>query len=130
MAHIEIFTACDAASIRDGSLSILNTYNTVNADAPDVTHEFVVAMSVGFEVDDAGEHEIFIEMIDSDGKSLGESQTTTFSFPVPATIAPVCRSVWRFAYSFRRHGDYGFRLSCDGEQLGEVTIYFRRASRQ
>jgi hypothetical protein len=126
-AHIEVFTVCDAASIKQGSLSLLNTYNTVRADDPICTHEFVVAMSVGFEVDDAGEHEILIEMVDSDARSLKYFRTK-FSFPVPATIAPVCRSVWRFEYGFSSHGDYGFRLSCDGKQLGEITVYFLPAS--
>ncbi len=127
MAHIEIFTVCDSASIRDG-MSLLNTYNTIRASAAPALHEFVVATSVGFEVDDGGEHEIRIEIVDSDGKPLGPNQRIEFSFPSPAEVAPVCREIWKFEHSLPTFGDYGFRLSCDGEQLGEITIYFLPSS--
>lgn len=92
MAHIEIFTVCDAASIRDG-MSLLNTYNTIRASSAPAIHDFVVATAVGFEVDDGGEHIILIEFIDSDGRPLGPSQRIRYEFQVPADVAKVCREV-------------------------------------
>ena len=122
--HIEIFTVCDAATIRNG-FNIVGTYNTINADSYPVDHDFVVAVAVGFDVDDTGLHEIRVSLLDPDGQNVLPPYEIDYTIHGIQSIAPVSENIWRFSARLPKFGDYMFQLRCDQKMIGEKTIYFQ-----
>ncbi len=69
--QVEIFTLCDAATLQEGKLNILGTFDTIwVAEIPAVYPQCAVAMRLRFTRIEAGRHQIAVHVVDVDGQAI------------------------------------------------------------
>jgi outer membrane protein OmpA-like peptidoglycan-associated protein len=69
--QIEIFSLCDAATSGAGKVNILGAFDTIFAkQAPALHPQCAVVLRVRFEIAEGNEHEVAVNFIDEDGKSI------------------------------------------------------------
>lgn len=69
--NIEIFSLCDAATADQGKLNMLGAFDTIwAANFPVVHPQCTVALKIRFVSIEAGEHNVVVNFVDSDGKHI------------------------------------------------------------
>jgi hypothetical protein len=123
--NVEIFTACDAATIRGGVLNILGCMELVFAKSfPARVPDIAIAMRIRFENHEIGDHKAEIRLVDSDGKNVIP--------PLIETISVHPRGLSRHSHihvteldglPIPKQGEYSFDLLVNGEILARTPFF-------
>jgi hypothetical protein len=125
---IQIATLCDFAADYNGKMVISGTFDALAAKALPVVHpQCVLAMRICMTPEDNGEHEMTINIIDADGKSLDEkNMPVKIKMPVqvPDNASFVTRNfVMNFqGLRFPQAGIYSVDVSVDEELVARLPL--------
>ena len=116
--EIEIFTLCDFAQDNNSKLTIVGTFDSINAKQFPVQHPVcAVACRLRFSNKEAGDHEFKLRLIDITGKELIQPIQGNINIPVPANghIVSINLVVNFNQLQFAKAGRYAFELHIDGD---------------
>ena len=125
---IQIATLCDFAADYNGKMVISGTFDALAAKALPVVHpQCVLAMRICMTPEDNGEHDMTINIIDADGKSLDEkNMPVKIKMPVqvPENASFVTRNfVMNFqGLRFPTAGIYSVDVSVDEELVARLPL--------
>jgi hypothetical protein len=125
---IQIATLCDFAADYNGKMVISVTFDALAAKALPVVHpQCVLAMRICMTPEDNGDHEMTINIIDADGKSLDEkNMPVKIKMPVqvPNNASFVTRNfVMNFqGLRFPSTGVYSVDVSVDEELVARLPL--------
>ena len=125
---IQIATLCDFAADYNGKMVISGTFDALAAKALPVVHpQCVLAMRICMTPEDSGEHDMTINIIDADGKSLDEkNMPVRIKMPVqvPDNASFVTRNfVMNFqGLRFPTAGIYSVDVSVNEELVARLPL--------
>lgn len=81
--NIQVAVLCDAATDDNGKLNLLGAFDTIYArELPAIHPQCAVALRVTFSNDDEGKHQLRLNFVDADGRSI----TPDFP-PIPVDVS-------------------------------------------
>ncbi|MBC8481408.1 MAG: hypothetical protein H8D47_01925 [Planctomycetes bacterium] len=128
--NIEAFLLCDCATDQMGKLNVLGAFDNLYSGKLPASHPACAVVSrIRFEKIEAGEHQIRINIIDSDGKSIGPDLKgnidVRFGEKAETTVANIILNIQRL--KFENYGKYRIDLAIDGQMKGSLPLYVREA---
>lgn len=127
---LEILTLCKAAVVENGAISILSAMDRLVAPkVPSMVPRCSVALRIRFERIEAGEHELRLQVVDADGKSV----MSPIQAKVPVQVAPGERSstlslvIDVNGLSLPSFGEYSIDVAVDSHHLGSIPFFLAEA---
>jgi len=126
---VEIFVACDAATVSEGKLNILGSFDTLNVPTlPFTLASWSVALSLRFMKIENGVHNIVVEVIDADGSTVASLGPITANIHIPtnqeSTSLPLALNFQGF--QFNKAGSYDLNLAIDNRLEAQRPLYVRQ----
>ncbi len=125
---IQIATLCDFAADYNGKLVISGTFDTLAARAVPVVHPTcALALRLCFTPEDAGRHQLSINLINEDGESLDPKNMPIkpeFEVQLPQNIPFLTRNIVLNLQGlrFNESGLYSVDIGCDDEILVRLPL--------
>lgn len=122
---VEIFALCDAAADYGGKLSILGTFNQIQAKQFPAAHPHcAIALRIRFDQIEAGDHRVRISIIDEDGKAIGPSVDGNIGVRFPPNFTSVCANMVLNinGMKFEKPGRYSIDLAIDARQEKSLPL--------
>jgi len=124
--NVQVAVLCDAATDEYGKLNLLGAFDTIYAPQLPVLHpQCSVALRVTFMGGDEGKHNLQLNFVDADGRSI------TPDFP-PMPLEVVLPGEMHFStrnfivnfqqLKFEHPGVYSIDVSIDGRQLTSIPL--------
>jgi hypothetical protein len=123
-----IAAIADHAWVEGGCLTVCRTFDTINAaQFPFQMPRLSMALRLLVGMSEAGEHQLSISLVDSDGKKL---MNTDVTFKVQPTSASPTETSYSFALNgqnimFPEEGDYQVNMKIDGTIEASVPLYVK-----
>ena len=127
----EIFTLADFAQDNNSKLTIVGTFDTINAPQFRVTHPACsIACRMRFAEKEAGEHQFKLRLIDSSGKEIIKPVEGNLNIgKSPAGKFVSINIVINFSQlQFPKPERYSFELYIDGEWKSGLPLFLQQAS--
>ncbi|MFZ9387358.1 MAG: DUF6941 family protein [Chitinophagaceae bacterium] len=127
----EIFTLADFAQDNNSKLTIVGTFDTINAPQFPVTHPACsIACRMRFAEKEAGEHQFKLRLIDSSGKEIIKPVEGNLNIGKPPAGKFVSINiVINFnQLQFPKPERYAFELYIDGEWQSGLPLFLQQAS--
>lgn len=127
--EIEIFTLCDFAQDNNSKLTIVGTFDSINAKQFPVQHPAcAVACRLRFAAKEAGEHDFKLRMIDSTGKESIQPIQGNINIPsVPNRQVVSINLVVNFnQLQFAEPGRDSFELYIDGDWKSGLPLFLNQ----
>lgn len=123
--QVEIFTLCDAATISDGKLNILGTFDTIGAVTFPCRHPLcALASKLRFEIGEEGDHSFELHFCDPDMRPVLEPFVQNINMQIPNERSQCHAYIWNlFNFQLDGPGEYYFELKVDGETKSRVPLY-------
>lgn len=125
----EIFTLCDFAQDNQSKLTIVGTFDSIQAPQFPVTHAAcAIACRLRFGVKETGDHDFKIQLTDSTGKDLIQpvAGVITVRPPVNGQFA-AANIVLNFnQLQFELPGRYSFSLMVDGQWVTGLPLFLTK----
>ena len=121
--EIEVFTICDYAQDNGGKMTIVGTFDVINASTIPFLHPCFVALRLRFQKSEAGHHKVVMKLSDKDSKELANvaaefdiglprvGDHSTANLPIPMNI------------KFETDGKFKFELLVDGTFAAWLEFY-------
>ena len=125
---IQIATLCDFAADYNGKLVVSGTFDTLAARSLPVVHPAcALALRFCFTQEDAGRHQLSINIIDEDGVSLDPANMPIkpeFDVQLPKNAPFLTRNLVMNLQGLRfpEDGIYSIDIGCDGEILVRLPL--------
>ena len=124
----EAFLLCDCATDQMGKLNVLGAFDSMYLRTVPAFHPAcAIAARVRFERTEAGAHQIRINVIDQDGKSIGPDLKgnieVRFGDKADTTAVNIILNIQNL--KFENYGQYRIDLTIDGNIKGSVPLYVR-----
>jgi hypothetical protein len=127
--EIEIFTLCDFAQDNNSKLTIVGTFDSINAKQFPVQHPAcTVACRLRFSAKEAGNHDFKLRVIDADAKELIQPITGNINIPVPSNGQFASLNfVFNFnQLQFTKTGRFSFELYIDGDWKSGLPLFLNQ----
>ena len=129
--EIEIFTLSDFAQDHNSKLTIVGTFDSIQAKQFPVIHPACsVATRLRFSAKEEGNHDFRLRLIDTDGKELIQPIEGNFNIP-PADKNRNLTSINVVAnfnqLKFEKPGRYSFELYIDGEWKSGLPLFISQS---
>ena len=127
--EIEIFTLCDFAQDNQSKLTIVGTFDSINAKQFPTQHPACsVACRLRFSSKEAGEHTFKLRLIDSDGKEIIQTIEGNMNIQTtPNGQIVTINVVANFAQlQFTKAGRYSFELYLDGDWKSGLPLFLNQ----
>ncbi len=127
--EIEIFTLCDFAQDNNSKLTIVGTFDSINAKQFPVQHPAcTVACRLRFSAKEAGNHDFKLRFIDADAKELIQPITGNINIPVPSNGQFASLNfVFNFnQLQFTKTGRFSFELYIDGDWKSGLPLFLNQ----
>lgn len=131
--EIQVATLCDAATDSQGKLNILGTFDTINAaQMPAVHPQCSVALRMVFSKMEEGQHQVRLNFVDEDGKSVMPPIDMPVTVDVPDDAIFISRNfiVNIQHLKFEKPGLYSVDIAMDDEQKGNIPLLVRMVQQQ
>jgi len=128
--EIEIFTLCDFAQDNNSKLTIVGTFDSINAKQFPVQHPAcAVACRLRFSDKEAGDHAFKLRMTDAAGKETLQPIEGNINIPPPANgqIVTINLVVNFNQLQFAKPGRYSFELYIDGDWKSGRPLFLNQA---
>jgi hypothetical protein len=127
--EIEIFTLSDFAQDNNSKLTIVGTFDSINAKQFPVQHPAcAVACRIRFAAKEAGDHDFKLRLVDITGKESIQPITGTINIPVPPNGQVVTINlVANFnQLQFAKPGRFSFELYIDGDWKSGLPLFLNQ----
>jgi hypothetical protein len=124
--EIEIFTICDFAQDNNSKLTIVGTFDSINARQFPVHHPFcAVACRLRFSDKEAGNHDFKLRFIDAAGKEMITPIEGNINIPDQQSRQVITINfVFNFnQLEFKKAGRYSFELYIDGDWKSGLPLF-------
>lgn len=125
----EIFTLCDFAQDNQSKLTIVGTFDSIQAPQFPVTHPgCAIACRLRFGVKETGDHDFKIQLTDGTGKDMIQPVTGVITVrpPVNGQFA-AANIVLNFnQLQFEQPGRYSFSLMVDGQWVTGLPLFLNK----
>jgi hypothetical protein len=127
--NIQVAVLCDAATDDNGKLNLLGAFDTIyTQQLPAVHPQCSVALRVTFSSSDEGKHQLQLNFVDADGRSIMPNLP-----PIPVEVAlpeDMHFGTRNFIINFQQMrfenpGLYSIDLSLDGEPQASIPLLVR-----
>jgi len=128
--EIEIFTLCDFAQDNNSKLTIVGTFDSINARQFPVQHPAcAVACRLRFAAKEAGEHDFKLRMIDSTGKESIQPIQGNINIPIPPNgqVVSINLVINFNQLQFAQAGRYSFELYIDSDWKSGLPLFLNQA---
>lgn len=129
--EIEIFTLADFAQDNNSKLTIVGTFDSINAKQFPVQHPAcTIACRLRFAAKEAGPHDFKLRLIDAGGKEIIKPIEGNINIGVPPNgqFASVNLVVNFNQLKFETAGRYSFELYIDGDWKSGLPLFLNQAS--
>lgn len=129
--EIEIFTLCDFAQDNQSKLTIVGTFDSINAKQFPLQHPAcTVACRLRFASKEAGEHNFKLRLIDTAGKEIIQPIEGEFNIQAPPNGQLITINfVVNFAQlQFAAAGRYSFELYLNGEWKSGLPLFLNQVA--
>src|SRR4051794_2302205 len=123
--NIQMAVLCDAAADYSGKLNILGTFDTIfSGQFPAMHPQCSIALRVVFNKMEEGKHELKLNFVDEDGKSIMQPIPMPVEVVVPGDATFVSRNfvVNMQGLRFEQPGLYSIDLSADGRHEASIPL--------
>jgi hypothetical protein len=126
---VEIFTICEAATAKGGTLNILGAFDTIHAKHLPITiPQCSVVLRIRWGRIESGPHSIALHFVDEDGRKiippLNQSINVKVSPPDDSAISQLILNAQRL--QFKRPGKFVIDLAVDKVEAGSVPFYVKK----
>jgi len=131
--NIEAFLLCDAATDQQGKLNILGSFEAIYPNKMPASYPAcTIAARIRFEKIEEGDHPFRIDIIDTDGKSIGPKLDGGISVRVregsDSTVTNFIVNLQRLR--LENYGQYRIDLAIDGQIAASLPFYVRQPPNQ
>lgn len=126
--RIEIFSLCDAATSDGGKVNILGAFDTIfSKKIPAVHPHCAVALRVRFDISEGETHEVSVNFIDADGKSLMPPAKGKLKINFTDSQFSVSQNLILNIQGLKlaEYGEYSIELTIDGKREGSLPLYLK-----
>ncbi|MCB1235350.1 MAG: hypothetical protein KDM91_09785 [Verrucomicrobiae bacterium] len=124
--HAEIFTVCDAATVQQGKLNILGSFDTLTFGSfPYRYPAFCIVAKVRFSIDEIGSHTVEVRWMDADGEIVDR-------YPVAECEVDFTpgRDIWQHVFhlsekEFYAPTEYQLQIVVDATLLASIPLYIK-----
>ena len=127
--EIEIFTLCDFAQDNQSKLTIVGTFDSINAKQFPVQHPACsVACRIRFAAKEAGDHDFKLRLVDITGKEIIQPITGNINIPAPPHGQVVTINlVANFnQLQFAKPGRFSFELYIDNDWKSGLPLFLNQ----
>ena len=127
--EIEIFTLCDFAQDNNSKLTVVGTFDSINArQFPFVHGNFSVACRLRFSEKEIGIHDMQLRFIDGKGEGLIKPIEAQINIPAPQNSQySAVNLVFNFnQVKFDKPGRYSFELYIDDEWRSGLPLFLNQ----
>ena len=128
--EIEIFTLADFAQDNNSKLTIVGTFDSINAKQLPVAHPAcTVACRLRFAAKEAGEHSFKLRLIDAKAKEMIQPIEGNINIGIPPNgqFASINIVVNFNQLKFETSGRYSFELYIDGDWKSGLPLFLNQA---
>jgi hypothetical protein len=128
--EIEIFTLCDFAQDNNSKLTIVGTFDSINARQFPVTHPICsIACRLRFAAKEAGSHHFRLRLIDAAGKEIIKPVEGDINIGAPNNnqFASINVVINFNQLQFEKAGRYSFELYLDEEWTSGLPLFLNQA---
>lgn len=122
---VEIFALCDAATEAGGKLNILGAFDRINArQFPAVHQHCAVTVRMRFDRIEEGEHQVRLNFVDADGKSIMPPLDGKLGIQFPGDVQSVCANMIlnMNGLKFEKPGQYSIDLAVNGRHEKSLPV--------
>lgn len=123
--NIQIAVLCDAAVDYGGKLSLLGTFDTILARQLPAKHpQCSVALRIVFDRADEGRHELRLDFVNADGKSVMPAIDIPYEVNLPSDSIHLSRNfiVNIQQLKFDEAGHYAVAIVADGQVVMSIPL--------
>jgi hypothetical protein len=124
--NIQVAVLCDAATDENGKLNLLGTFDTIYAPQLPAAHpQCSVAVRITFNQDDEGEHQLRLNFVDADGRSImRDFPAIPFQIVLPENMHFLSRNfiVNIHQMKFENAGPYSIDIIVDNESRTNIPL--------
>ena len=131
--EIQVAVLCDSAADYQGKLCILGTFDTIfTAQMPAVHPQCSIALRMTFSKAEEGKHQINLNFVDEDGKSIMPPIPITVEVMVPEDSIFLSRNflINIQQLKFEKPGLYSIDIAVDGRQEGNIPLLVKQMPAQ
>lgn len=129
--ELEIFTLCDFAQDNSSKLTIVGTFDSINARQFPVTHPLCsIACRLRFAAKEAGNHQFRLRLIDASGKETIQPVQGEINIGAPANgqFASINVVINFNQLQFEKPGRYSFELYLDEEWRSGLPLFLNQVN--
>ncbi|MBK6384050.1 MAG: hypothetical protein IPP02_05890 [Chitinophagaceae bacterium] len=129
--EIEIFTLADFAQDNNSKLTIVGTFDSINAKQFPVVHPAcTIACRMRFGIKEAGSHDFRLRLIDTAGKEVIQPIEGNINIGIPPNgqFASINIVVNFNQLKFETSGRYSFELYLDGEWKSGLPLFLNKVA--
>ena len=129
--EIEIFTLADFAQDNNSKLTIVGTFDSINAKQFPVVHPAcTIACHMRFGIKEAGSHDFRLRLIDTAGKEVIQPIEGNINIGIPPNgqFASINIVVNFNQLKFETSGRYSFELYLDGEWKSGLPLFLNKVA--
>lgn len=127
--EIEVFTLADFAQDNNSKLTIVGTFDAIQARQFPVAHPACsIACRLRFGAKEAGEHDFRLRLIDAEGKELIQAVEGNISIGTPPNgqFSSVNIVINFNQLKFEKPGRYSFELYIDGDWTSGLPLFLNQ----
>lgn len=125
----EIFTLADFAQDNNSKLTIVGTFDSINAKQFPAQHPACsIACRLRFAASEAGEHEFKLRLIDAAGKEVVQPVHGNINIGTPPNgqLATINMVINFNNLQFERPGRYSFEMYIDGDWKSGLPLFLQQ----
>lgn len=125
----EIFTLADFAQDNNSKLTIVGTFDSINAKQFPAQHPACsIACRLRFAASEAGEHEFKLRLIDAAGKEVVQPVQGNINIGTPPNgqLATINMVINFNNLQFERPGRYSFEMYIDGDWKSGLPLFLQQ----
>ena len=127
--QIEIFSLCDAATVENGKLNILGSFDTIMASKVPVTHPYcTVALRFRFKSIEGEEHNISVKFVDVDGNHVipPANGVIKIKYAQGQRTSSANLILNLQGLKLEKFGEYSIDLTVKGESIASIPLFIKQ----
>ena len=127
--EVEIFTLCDFAQDNNSKLTIVGTFDSINARQFPVTHPICsIACRLRFAAKESGAHHFRLRLIDTSGKEIIQPVQGEINIAPPSNsqFASINIVINFNQLQFEKPGRYSFELYLDDDWRSGLPLFLNQ----
>lgn len=127
--NVRLAVLADGANVAFGNkLNILGAFSAISATSfPAVLPRYVLVVRLELVYEDAGQHELLIEIVDPDHRSILQARKGLAVQRIEPGAHSYLDEILDFSTQFENAGTVSFVVKWDGEEAARVPLHIRLA---